>query len=78
MWPTPACSSAYAGEVGYPVLTVSCGTGGCTGNATQFGNATIPGSSAFVVELSTKTAGAMSPQGVLNHVDGIWAAALVG
>ena len=74
----PAVLTAYAGEVGYPVLTVSCGPGGCTGNATQFGNATIPGSSAFVVELSTKVAGAMSPQGVLNHIDGLWAAALVG
>ena len=58
-----------------PSTTVSCGTGGCTGNATQFGNATIPGSSAFVVELGTKTAGGMGAQGVLNHVAGIWAAA---
>jgi protein MpaA len=65
----------YAAAVGYPVYEVSCGTGGCTGNATQFGNATIPGSSAFVVELGTKIAGGMGAQGVLNHVKGIWAAA---
>jgi hypothetical protein len=40
-------------------------------------NAMIPGSSAFVVELATKTAGAMSPKGVENHVNGFWAAAAV-
>jgi hypothetical protein len=71
----PAVLTAYSAEVGYPVYEVSCGTGGCTGNATQFGNATILGSSAFVVELGTKTAGGMGAQGVLNHVAGIWAAA---
>lgn len=71
----PGVLWAYAAAVGYPVFTVSCGTGGCTGNATQFGNAYIPGSSAFVVELATKAAGGMGAQGVLNHVNGVWAAA---
>ncbi|MGI9053371.1 MAG: M14 family zinc carboxypeptidase [Ilumatobacteraceae bacterium] len=74
----PAVLTAYAGEVGYGVSTVSCGPGGCTGNATQFQNATIDGSSAFVVELTAKGAGAMTDQSVLNHVDGFWAAAAVG
>jgi protein MpaA len=71
----PAVLTTYAARVGYPVYTVSCGTGGCTGNATQFGNAMVPGSSAFVVELATKAAGGMGAQGVLNHVAGVWAAA---
>ena len=74
----PGVLTSYAAKVGYPVYEVSCGTGGCTGNATQFGNATIPGSSAFVVELATKVAGGMGAQGVLNHVAGIWAAAGAG
>lgn len=73
-----AVLTAYAAEVGYRVDTVSCGSGGCTGNVTQFQNETIPGSSAFVVELSTRAAGGMSPQGVANHIDGIWAAAALG
>jgi protein MpaA len=73
----PAVLATYAAEVGYPVYEVSCGTGGCTGNATQYGNYTVEGSSAFVVELGTKVAGGMGAQGVLNHIDGIWAAAAV-
>lgn len=74
----PAVLTEYAQEVGYGVSTVSCGPGGCTGNATQFQNETIEGSSAFVVELSTKAAGGVSSEGVSNHTDGIWAAAAVG
>ncbi|MGH9271434.1 MAG: M14 family zinc carboxypeptidase [Ilumatobacteraceae bacterium] len=74
----PAVLTAYAREVGYAVTTVSCGPGGCTGNATQFQNATFAGTSAFVVELSTRTAGAMSPTGVANHTEGFWAAAAEG
>ena len=72
--PTPPCSTCTPQAVGYPVYEVSCGTGGCTGNATQFGNATIPGSSAFVVELGTKTAGGMGaagrPQPRRRHLGG--------
>ncbi len=73
----PAVLTEYAAKVGYAVYTVSCGTGGCTGNATQYQNAGFPGTSAFVVELGTKALGGMGAQGVLNHVDGIWAAAAV-
>ena len=73
----PAVLDAYADEVGYPVFTVSC-TGPCTGNVTQYMNYNLPGSSAFVVELGTRAAGGMSEQGVLNHTDGIWAAAAAG
>jgi len=73
----PAVLTAYASKVGYAVYTVSCGTGGCTGNATQYQNATFPGTSSFVVELGTKALGGMGAQGVLNHIAGIWAAAAV-
>ena len=71
--------TAYAGAAGYGVATVPCGLRVyCTGNATQYQNATIAGSSAFVVELTTKAAGGMSPEGVNNHTNGIWAAATSG
>lgn len=72
----PAVLTAYAAKVGYPVYTVPCGpTVYCTGNATQYMNSSIAGSNAFVVELASKAAGAMSPTGLENHVNGIWAAA---
>lgn len=72
----PAVLWAYAGPAQYPVRTVNCNpTGYCVGNATQYMNAGIPGSSAFVVELSTNQAGGMSPKGVTNHVAGFFAAA---
>ena len=58
--------------------TVDCGPGGCTGNVTQFQNATFDGTSAFVVELSTRAFGGMSASGVTNHVEGLWAAAAEG
>jgi protein MpaA len=71
-----AVLTAYAARAGYPVYTVPCGpTIYCTGNATQYMNATIPGSNAFVVELASKVAGAMTPNGIENHVNGIWDAA---
>ena len=73
----PAVLTEYAAQVGYAVYTVSCGTGGCTGNATQYQNATFLGTSAFVVELGTKALGGMGPQGILNHAAGFWAAAAV-
>jgi len=37
----------------------------------------VPGSSAFVVELSTKSAGGLNRAGVDAHVNAIWAAAAV-
>ena len=74
----PAVLAAYGGAAKYPVATVNCNpTGFCAGNATQYMNAGIDGSSAFVVELSTNAAGGMSPQGVTNHVAGFFAAAAV-
>lgn len=74
----PAVLTAYGTTAGYGVATVPCGpTVYCIGNATQFGNATVPGSSAFVVELSTKSAGGLNPAGVDAHVTAIWAAAAV-
>jgi protein MpaA len=72
----PAVLDAYAAQVGYAVATVNCSpTGICVGNATQFGNYNIPGSSAFVIELQTGVAGALTPQGVQNHVNAFFAAA---
>ena len=74
----PSVLYAYAAEAEYGVATVNCSpTGYCTGNATQYMNSSIPGSSAFVVELSTSVAGGMSPKGVTNHVNGFFAAAAV-
>jgi protein MpaA len=74
----PRVLSAYAARVGYSVATVNCSpTGICVGNATQFGNYNLPGSSAFVVELQTGVAGALTEQGVINHVTGFLDAALV-
>jgi hypothetical protein len=73
-----AVLTTYAAQVGYAVGTVNCSpTGFCVGNATQFGNANIPGSSAFVVELQTGLAGALTTQGVINHVTAFFQAALV-
>jgi protein MpaA len=74
----PSVLTEYAQEVGYSVATVSCGIGGCTGNATQYQNESDDQSSAFVVELSTRVAGGLSAEGVANHTEGIWAAAAVG
>jgi murein peptide amidase A len=72
----PAVLPAYAQQVGYSVTTVACSpTGYCTGNATQYMNTTIRGSSAFVVELSTNVAGAISPNGLVKHANAFFAAA---
>jgi murein peptide amidase A len=74
----PNVLKAYAARVGYSVATVNCSpTGICVGNATQYGNFNLPGSSAFVVELQTGVAGALTEQGVINHVTGFLDAALV-
>ncbi len=74
----PAVLDAYAGQVGYTVATVNCSpTGVCVGNATQFGNATVPDSSAFVIELPTGVAGALSSTVVQKHVAAFFAAAAV-
>ena len=63
-----AVLGVYAAQVGYPVATVNCSpTGFCVGNASQFGNSFVPGSSAFVIELQTGVAGALTDQGVHNH-----------
>jgi hypothetical protein len=70
--------TTYGATAGYGVATVPCGpTVYCIGNATQFGNATVPGSSAFVVELSTRVLGGLTPAGVDAHVNAIWAAAAI-
>jgi protein MpaA len=69
---------AYAAQVGYAVATVHCSpTGFCVGNATQYGNNAVPGSSAFVIELQTGVAGALTDRGVQNHVNAFFAAAAV-
>jgi hypothetical protein len=69
---------AYAAQVGYIVATINCSpTGYCVGNASQYGNYTVPGSSAFVIEFATGAAGALTPVGVTNHVNGFFAAAAV-
>jgi murein peptide amidase A len=74
----PDVLHAYGAAAGYSVATVPCSpTGDCTGNATQYMNSTISGSSAFVVELATNTAGGMSPNGVVAHTNGFFAAAAV-
>jgi len=74
----PAVLDAYAAQVGYAVATVNCSpTGICVGNATQWGNYNLPGSSAFVIELQTGVAGALTAQGVQNHVNAFFAAAAV-
>ena len=73
-----AVLGAYAAQVGYAVATVNCSpTGFCVGNASQYGNAFVPGSSAFVIELQTGVAGALTPQGVINHATAFFKAALV-
>jgi murein peptide amidase A len=73
-----AVLGAYAAQVGYSVATVHCSpTGFCVGNASQYGNAFLPGSSAFVIELQTGVAGALTPQGVINHATAFFKAALV-
>ena len=41
------------------------------------GNNAVPGSSAFVIELPTGVAGALTARGVQNHVNGFFAAAAV-
>ncbi|MET0460196.1 MAG: M14 family zinc carboxypeptidase [Ilumatobacteraceae bacterium] len=74
----PAVLTTYGATAGYGVATVNCGpTGYCIGNATQFGNFTVAGSSAFVVELSTKALGGLTPAGVDAHANAFWAAAAV-
>jgi murein peptide amidase A len=74
----PAVLTAYARAAGYQVSTVACSpTGHCTGNATQYMNTTIAGSSAFVVELSTNAAGGISPKALVNHTNAFYAAAAV-
>ena len=68
--------TADAAASGYGVATVRCNpTGYCAGNATQYLNSQIRGSSSFVVELSSNVAGAMTSTGVNNHVNGFFAAA---
>jgi protein MpaA len=72
----PDVLTAYAQQVAYSVTTVACSpTGFCTGNATQYMNTTIPGSSAFVVELSTNVRNAISPTGLVKHANAFYAAA---
>jgi protein MpaA len=74
----PAVLTAYAQAAGYSVSTVACSpTGYCTGNATQYMNTSILYSSAFVVELSTNTAGGISPKALINHTNAFFAAAAV-
>ena len=70
----PDAVRTYAATSGYPLGSVPCSPA-CTGTATQFANGTVPVSSAFTVELSTKTAGGMSPTGVANHTAALFAAA---
>ncbi len=70
----PAVLTAYANVVKFRVLTVSCGAP-CSGNATQFGNHRVPGSSAFVVELPSYFP--LSIVDAQRHIAAVWAAAKV-
>ena len=63
---SPTAVEAYAATAGYAIGSVACSPS-CTGTSTQFVNATVSGATAFAVELSTKAAGGMSPQGVVRH-----------
>lgn len=66
--------SAYARASGLRSTEVSCGPGGCTGNATQFVHRRDPRATAFVVELPCH-AGCLGGQALGRHTDAFWAAA---
>jgi hypothetical protein len=65
---------AYAYSASASVANLHCGLDSCTGNATQFVNRTIAGSTSFVVELPCHDR-CMPPNQVARHVRGFWAAA---
>lgn len=71
---SPAAVRAYATTSRVRLLTVSCGPGGCTGNATQHAFALQPSSTNFVVELPCYTF-CLSRTTVKRHTSAFWAAA---
>jgi len=64
----------YAKRAQLPIAAVSCGSDGCTGNATQFANESRPDGTAFVVELPCDDR-CLSRRTVRRHVEAFWAAA---
>jgi hypothetical protein len=55
----PDLLARYAQAAGVDLAEVPCDDGPCSGNATQFANAVIPGSTQFVVELPAEVDAAM-------------------
>lgn len=71
---TPRAVRAYGRISDLPIGDVFCGSGGCTGNATQWLSAKIPSSTSFVVELPCHRK-CLKPVDVQRHVQAFWAAA---
>ena len=71
----PAIVRTYATVASMALATVPClPLGFCTGTATQFINRSVARSSAFVVELASKSFGALSAATVLRNVHAIFRA----
>lgn len=64
----------YAKRSGLPIMTMSCGVSGCTGNATKYANTSIGAGIAFVVELPCHNQ-CLSKTMVKRHVRAFWSAA---
>lgn len=64
----------YAKRSGLPIMTMSCGIDGCSGNATQYANSTIRAEITFVVELPCHNQ-CLSKTVVKRHVRAFWSAA---
>jgi protein MpaA len=69
-----AAVRAYAKTSRLPLTTVSCGPGGCTGNATQHAYELDRATTNFVVELPCYTF-CLSRTSVKRHIAAFWAAA---
>lgn len=71
-----AAVNAYAKTSWLPARGVSCGPGGCTGNATQFINSNDVAATAFVVELPCDRT-CLPAATRQRHIRAFWAAALL-
>lgn len=70
----PRAVRAYSSVSQLPIGTVFCGSGGCTGNATQWLTEAIPTSTSFVVELPCHHR-CLKPREIQKHLQAFWAAA---
>lgn len=72
---SPQALTAYGKKARVAVSTVPCGSGPCTGNATQYVRELHTGSTPFVVELPCYNTYCLSSATRARHVAAFWAAA---